>query len=419
MRVLVIGINYAPEVTGIAPYTTGLSEHLAGRGHEVHVLTGFPHYPAWKKSSEGAAHERYEQLNGVHVHRCRHHVPARQSALRRALYECSFLGSGAVRLSLPPPDAIVATVPALSDGILARMASRRFGAPYGLILQDLMGQAARQSGLAGGVSMERPVRAAEGWIARGAARVAIVAEAFRDYVERLGVSSEKIVQVRNWTNVPPASSSREQVRQRAGWPSDAVVCLHAGNMGYKQGLENVLESARLAASTRPELLFVLMGDGNQREALATKACELRLTNVRFLPTQSSQDYADLLSAADVLLLNQSASVRDMAFPSKLSAYVASATPIVAAVAPDSAAACELGSAGAALVVDPGRPRELLEAVARTAHDELLRRRLVLAARQYGRAFSREEALGQLEAFVGQLVPVEEREYEPVAIREAA
>ncbi|MBD0321819.1 MAG: glycosyltransferase WbuB, partial [Aldersonia sp.] len=49
MRVKIVGINYAPETTGIAPYTSGLADGLAARGHRVEVLTGQPHYPQWRR----------------------------------------------------------------------------------------------------------------------------------------------------------------------------------------------------------------------------------------------------------------------------------------------------------------------------------------------------------------------------------
>ena len=52
MKILVWGINYAPEVSGIAPFNTALCEFLASRGHAVTMLTTFPYYPQWKKRPE-------------------------------------------------------------------------------------------------------------------------------------------------------------------------------------------------------------------------------------------------------------------------------------------------------------------------------------------------------------------------------
>jgi colanic acid biosynthesis glycosyl transferase WcaI len=419
MRLLIIGINYAPEPAGNAPYTSGFAEHMAVRGHEVHVVTGMPHYPSWRKSP-GRDWENGDGLrNGVHVHRRWHYVPSNPSALRRALYETSFLGSGASLLSLPRPDAIVGVVPILSDGVLARIASRRFGAPYGLIFQDLMGQAAKQSGVAGGGAVGGLVSAGEGWIARGAAAVAIAAEGFREYVQLLGVPAEKIVRVRNWNHTPSKSAIASHVRERLGWQEDSFVCLHAGNMGHKQGLTAVIECARMAGNDRHQPMFVLAGDGSQRQELERKVSQYGLTNVRFLPTQSSQDYADLLGAADVLILNQSATVKDMSFPSKVASYVASGRPVVAAVAPDSAVARELEEAGAALVVEPGQADKLLAAISRLTDDELLRRRLVAAAGRYSRLFSPEIALQGLESFTERICGRVDQEWEKEPLERAA
>ncbi len=398
VRVLLIGINYAPEESGNAPYTTGLAEHLVEQGHDVDVLTGLPHYPSWRPHAN-LGHGSTE-LNGVRVHRRWHYIPERHSALRRGLYEASFLGSAALMRGLQRPDAIVGVIPSISDGVLARVAARRFDVPYGLLFQDLMGRAAGQSGIAGGGSVEGLVRRSEGWIARGAASVAVVAEGFRPYLESLGVASESIHRVRNWTHVPEPDTERVVVRESLGWPGDAFVCLHAGNMGHKQGLETVIEAARLASEKVPELRFVLMGDGNQRAVLEAAAARYDLANLQFLPPQSDPAYASALAAADALLLSLNPQVTDMAFPSKVGSYVAASNPIVASVSPQSEIGKELENHAAALMVQPGSSEDLLEGIIRLASDEVLRRRLVNAAQEYGRtAFARDAALQELESFI--------------------
>ena len=152
LRVLIIGINYRPELTAVGPYTAGLAEHLAARGDRVTVITGLPHYPDWR-IARGTPRTlvREETIHGVTVIRGAHYVPATQSALRRALYEATFgLTALLASLRLPRPDAILGVVPTLSGGVLARLTGERLRAPYGLLFQDLMGQAARQSGMAGG-----------------------------------------------------------------------------------------------------------------------------------------------------------------------------------------------------------------------------------------------------------------------------
>ena len=390
MKLLITSLHYAPETTGNAPYTTGLAEHLASRGHSVVAMTGFPSYPEGRvQASYRRLLWKREWLNGVDVRRRWHYVSSTQSAMGRGVAEATSLLSGLSLMSLPRPDAVLGVVPSLSGGLLARLAARRFRVPYGLILQDLMGPAAKQSGVRGGGQVASAVRAAERWALRGAGAVGIIAEGFRPYVESLGVESDRIQRVRNWTHIPqPMANSAEErvrVRERLGLPQDAVLCLHAGNMGHKQGLENVVACARLAAAAGERLLFVLLGDGNQRSHLEELAARYRLPNLRFLPIQPNDLFPGVLAAADVLLVNQRGSVSDMSLPSKLTSYFAAGRPIVAAVGEASEAAREVEASGGGLVVAPDEPRAMLEALLELAQDEERGARMGESARAWADA----------------------------------
>lgn len=405
MKILVIGLNYAPEETGNAPYTTGLVEHLAGRGHEVTVVTGLPHYPAWRvfDGYRGRAWLR-EERNGVDVRRRWHYVPGRQSAIHRGLFEGSFLLTGLSALLLPRPDAVIGVVPSLSGGLLARTVARRFGVPYGLILQDLVGQAAEQSGVSGGGRVAGAVRAAEAWAAHGAAAIGIVAEGFRPYLESLGLEARRIRRVRNWTHVQAATLDRAAVRERLGLPQDAIMCLHAGNMGYKQGLENVVECARLALGSDSQLLFALMGDGNQRPYLEELASRYGLTNLCFLPLQPLDFFPSTIRAADILLVNQRGSVKDMSLPSKLTSYLVAGRPVVSAVEPTSETAREVRASGGGLVVDPDDPGVLLGALRTLSDDAALRAKLGRSGREWAAAsLSRSAILDGYEQLLASVV----------------
>ncbi len=363
-RILIASLNYAPEATGIAPYSTGLAEHLASRGYRVTVVAGMPHYPSWRRAEA----PEHEMLNGVDVRRIRHYVPKTQSPLRRGLYEASSLSMLLPALRLAPPDAVLGVVPSLSGGLIARTLSTRFRVPYGLIFQDLMAPAAEQSRIAGAGGVQMGVRVSEGWAARGATAIGVVSEGFRPYIESLGVEPARIRRVRNWSRALRPTTRRAEMRLLLGWRREAVVCLHAGNMGYKQGLEQVIDCARIAATSDPRLLFVLMGDGNQRDELAARAGRYNLTNLRMLPLQPDHVFASALHAADILLLVQRASVREMSLPSKLTSYFAAGRPVVAAVAPDSEAARELLDSSAGIVAAPDDADALLSAIRRVADD---------------------------------------------------
>jgi glycosyltransferase involved in cell wall biosynthesis len=324
--------------------------------------------------------------------RRRHYVPSTTlGAPQRALYEASFFASGLAMLRLARPHAVIGIAPALGGGALARIAARKFGVPYGIVFQDMTAEAAQQSGVRGGSAVAGVVRMAEGWAARKAVAVGIVAEGFRPYVEAMGVEPSRIRRVRNWTRTSPATMHRDDVRARFGWPGDATVVLHAGNMGAKQGLENVIEAARIAANDPPSLLFVLMGDGAERASLEALARRYRLDNVRFVPLQPEDMLPNILSAADVLLVNQRGSVRDMALPSKLTAYFAAGRPVVAAVDGESETAREISWSSGGIVAAPDDPRALLAAIDRLARDPGLRAHLAKSAREWADVVLSEEA----------------------------
>ena len=312
--VLIVGINYRPETSGIAPYTSALAERFVATGHPTTVITGFAHYPAWR-SEPGERRMRATELReGVRILRRRHHVPRSQSAIRRALYEATFLVHGA--LSRPErADVVFGVIPSLSGGILARFFAARARAPYGLIFQDLMAPAARQSGIEGGGRVAGVTAALEQWSAARARTLAIASESFRPYLLGLGLPDERIIALPNWKHLRPPSGHRPATRDRLGWPADWSIVLHAGNMGLKQGLEQVVEAARRADQRVAPLLFVLMGDGSQRAVLEARAAGIE--RLRFAPFEREDHLPDVLDAADVLLVSERPTVIDMSLPSKL------------------------------------------------------------------------------------------------------
>jgi glycosyltransferase involved in cell wall biosynthesis len=171
-------------------------------------------------------------------------------------------------------------------------------------------------------------------------------------------------------------------------------------MGYKQGLGNIIECARLAVESDPRYLFILMGDGNQRSLLTNLVERYRLPNVRFLPIQPAERFSCVLAAADLLLVNQRASVINMSLPSKLTSYFSSGRPVVAAVAPESETATEIRGNGTGVLVPPDRPDLLLLAVRDLVADPLRQLRLGAAGRSYAHStLSADRALASLETLV--------------------
>jgi colanic acid biosynthesis glycosyl transferase WcaI len=378
-RVLLCSSYFWPDHTGIALYSDGFATHLAARGDEVTVVTGFPHYPSWRRPPGRRRLAARERHGPVRVSRRAHYVPARQSALRRGAYEASFLTGLTALDAGGRPDVVVGVSPCLASAAVALAAGRRHGAPVALIFQDVVGLAAAQSGIEGGARLAALVGRLELGFARRATRVGLTAAGFSTFFREGGVAPERVVVLRNWVERTAPEGGRAEARRALGWAEDELVCLHAGNMGRKQGLQTLVDAAaRLAPAG---VRVVLCGDGHERAALECRATS-RGARVSWLNFQPPGAYEAMLEAADVLAVCQRASVTDMALPSKLTAYFAAARPVVAAVAEESETAAEVRRARAGVVVTPEDPRALADAVLGLGRDPAERGRLGEQGRRY-------------------------------------
>ena len=407
-NITVVSQFYWPEHVGIAPYSTRLAEHLAGQGAHVEVFTAMPHYPAWRIDSERyRGHLRVrEERHGVAVNRMWHYIPQRQSALRRAGYEATLFAHALARRS-PPSDAVIGVIPSLSAGAIARTYARRQHCNYGIVVQDLSGQAARQSGITSTGLVGTVTSGLERWVLSAATRVAVVADAFRSHVEAAGVPASHVTLLRNWfeqDGQPRESSPTElsELRRSLNWPDDEHIVLHAGNMGLKQGLEYVVDAAREAQARRLPLRFVLMGDGSQRPAIEERSAGLG--NFQLLPNVPRHESDRIMSAADVLLVNERRTIVDMALPSKLTSYFMAGRPVVAAVTPAGTTAQELRRADTGIVVEPENPSALVDAVMKLVANPTLGKELAVRGTTYAtEELSAGRALERAERFVEELL----------------
>jgi glycosyltransferase involved in cell wall biosynthesis len=210
-----------------------------------------------------------------------------------------------------------------------------------------------------------------------------VADSFHQYVQSLGVPPDRIVDVPNWSRNAKPNLSIAAVRSRFGWTDERQIVLHAGNMGLKQGLQQVVEAARLAAQRRDPVRFVFCGGGSQDEAIRAAARDLG--NVDFLGMQTDGIHASLLAAADVLLLSERGTQIDMSLPSKLASYTSAGRPILAAVALGGGSAASVERSGAGIVVPAGEPDAMLVALAQLRQQPALAAKLAAAGKVYAGA----------------------------------
>jgi colanic acid biosynthesis glycosyl transferase WcaI len=375
LRVLVIGLNFTPEATGISPYTSAFARGLAQRGIPVSALTAHPHYPEWRIKKGYGRWTSSEVIDSVPVIRLRHYVPANPGGLNRLLSEVSF-GLRLLTARWGQPDVVVMVSPALfstANAMLrARLIPRR--PVVNVWVQDIYSLGVAETGIGGSLAA-RLVTWVERATLSAATGIVVIHDRFGDYLTKhLGIDPARIDVVRNWTHLQEAvSTDIATTRAAFGWSEDETVVLHAGNMGVKQGLENVVHAASLAQQQSSPVKFVLLGNGSQRDEL--QALGVDLDRLQFIGSLDDAGFQGALAAADVLLVNEKEGVSEMAVPSKLTSYFNAARPVIGATDPDGLAASEINAAHGGLIVQAGDPQALLNAALTLGSDPELASRL--------------------------------------------
>ncbi|MDQ0734045.1 glycosyltransferase family 4 protein [Arthrobacter agilis] len=393
LRVSILALNYAPESTGIAPYVTRLAERLAAEGHAVETLVGFPHYPEWQVRAGYSGWQSSETVKDVQVKRLRHYVPSNPTALRRLHLELSF-GLRLLFARWSKPDVVLVVTPALFSSALVLLRTR-FGLrrpATGIWVQDIYSRGLDE--ISKGPSMlVSAMRHFEGFVLRSATGVCVIHERFKDYVvSGLGVDHKNVAVIRNWAHLDTQPSSlRSSTRLKWGWQDQDIVVLHAGNMGAKQGLTNVVNAAALATQRDSPVHFVLLGDGNQRQQV--KALAAGVGHIQFIDPVPDEDFSAVLHAADVLLVNELPGLRETAVPSKLTSYFSTGRPVIAATDSDSTTAGEIARSGGGIRVEPNAPEALVKAAERLGADNDLSGTLGRAGQNYaGKTLSEDAAI---------------------------
>jgi colanic acid biosynthesis glycosyl transferase WcaI len=394
MRAIVWGINYAPEFTGIAPHSVALCEFLHARGDDVSIVTSFPYYPSWEKRPEDRGHlYRTDQINGVPVHRCWQFVPRRVSALKRILHEASFVVTSTLRaLSRPRPDVYVLVSPPLLLGVAGWLVGKIKGVPFVFHVQDMQPDAAVGLGMLKASWFTKALYWLESFAYRHATRVSGITQGMLKSFRGKGVPESKLVYFPNAIALNDAAPppARGEFRSRHGFASEEFLAIYAGNLGVKQGLDVLLETAPLLRD--PRIRILICGDGAQRELLADRVRELRLPNVSMLPLQAGRDYRALLVDADVCFITQQVGAGNSFFPSKLLGLLAESKPVVTVAAPECELALSLAEGKFGANVPPGHARELADLLDSLANDPDRLAEFGPAGRRYVEQFEKSRVL---------------------------
>ncbi len=328
MKVLIYGINYAPELTGTGKYTGEMAQWMAEQGHEVRVVTAPPYYPEWQVHRGWKAWAYRKEPGAVTVWRCPLYVPARPSTLKRLFH----LGSFAISSFFPllaqrrwRPDCIISVVTTLFCTPGMRLLAKLCGARTVLHIQDYEVDAMVGLGMAGRRGPAARLAAAfERSNLLGVDCVSTISRSMIAKAIEKGVAPQRTLFFPNWSEVERFRTVTTQaaaaLRERLGLSTQKRIALYSGNIGEKQGLENVIAVAGRMADA--PLQFVIVGQGGGRARLEKMVAEQGLTNITFLPLQAAEDLPALLSLADCHLVIQRRGAADAVLPSKLTNILA-------------------------------------------------------------------------------------------------
>lgn len=363
MRVLILSQYYFPEAV---PKPHELAEELKAAGHEVSVLTGYPHYPGGNLAAgyKLGAFKR-ETIRDIPVLRVFELPYHSTNPLLRAANYLSFMISAPVGAFFTPKcDVIYVWHPPLTIGIAAWLIGKIKRSPFVYDVQDIWGSFTVLSGMVreGGAAI-KAIRAIEKFVARRSSHTIVQTEAGLEYFTDRGVPAGKISILPHWIDEKMfgggASDDRDKIRSEMDW-RDKFIVLFAGNLGILQGLDSVIEAARLLPNGNARIVFV--GDGTDKPRLEKLAGQMDLGDrIQFVDRQPIERMPAFMAATDALLVNlKKSELTKYVIPSKTVAYLASGKPIL--MAAGGASEDLIREADAGIVVEPENASALSAAI---------------------------------------------------------
>ncbi len=277
------------------------------------------------------------------------------------------------------PDVVLLIEPTLFCSPQTLCVARLSGAAAWLHVQDFEVDVAFELKDFSSSALKRSIQMVERFLMRKFNRVSAISDRMVERLPSKGVDPIRTVLFPNWVNaseIYPLSVANS-LRKELGVSETAIVALYSGNMGLKQGLNLLIEASRQLVS-RPDIVFVLCGDGPYRDTLTKMASDV--ANVRFVPLQPTSRLNELLNMADIHLLPQVGGAADLVMPSKLTGILASGKPVVATVEEGAQLANLL--VGRGLCTRPGDATAFAAAVVRLADHRELRLRMGNEGRKY-------------------------------------
>lgn len=368
MNLLVLCPHYEPDVAPTGEVMTRIGTELVRRGHRLHVVTALPWYRQ-HEVEEGWAGKlvRHEETPWGQVTRVHPFPTDKGNIPARALAFAGFtvLAGAKAMFGRRPgrPDAVLAMSPPLTLGVAGWLTARRWRVPYVFNIQDVFPDVAVELGAIRNPAVIKAASALERWTYRRADAVTVLSEDLQDNVlAKVPKAQVRVIPnfVDTETVVPRTEEDPAVATYRAehGLVGRKVV-MYAGNVGFSQSLELMVEAAR-ALADRPDVVFVVNGGGSARPDLERQAAGL--DNLRFVDFQPKERLPAVLAAGDVHVVALKRGLARSSVPSKTYSIMAAGRPVVASVDEGTEVARLVEEAGAGLAVPPEDPDAFVAAV---------------------------------------------------------
>lgn len=384
-----------------------LARHWAAAGHEISVLTGFPNHPTGVVPPEWQPRLRrmtdHEKIDGVDVYRTWLWPLPNRKAHERMRNYASFCISAALRgLTVPRPDVIVASSPQLLVGLSGWWLAFARQISFVFEVRDLWPESLAAVGIGNQDSLlHQTLATIAKFLYQRSDRIVVVTPAFKDYlIEHWRVPAEKIEIVENGVETelfaPSPPFSEREIRQQLGAESKFLAC-YIGTMGNAHGLETLLDAASQLQNS--DVVFLLIGEGAEKQRIKSLAESRHLANVHFLDQQPRLQIPGFISACDAcLVLLKKTDVFKTVIPTKMLEFMSCARPVILGV--DGQARQILEEAGAGIVIEPENADALRAAIEQLCANRELGKALGQKGREYilenfSRARSAEKYIGVL------------------------
>jgi colanic acid biosynthesis glycosyl transferase WcaI len=322
VKVILQSLNYSPELTGIGKYNGEMCEELSRRGIDITAIVAPPYYPDWKVA-EGFKKYWYSTqiINNVTVLRCPLYVPKSVTTIKRLIHLISFSMSSTFRLFsklFDKPDIIIVVQPTLFCAPFVLLYSKITGAKSILHVQDFEVDALFGLGMMSNGRLAKLAFTIESWLSKRFDAVSTISFSMLEKAKYKGVDENKLVYFPNWSDVSfvTPETSGDDLKKQWGFSDSDRILLYAGNIGNKQGLDSLIQSAQHFCDDNT-VKFLIVGAGTYLDTLKAIAASLELNNIFFKPLVPLALLPQLLALADIHLVIQRKGAADAVLPSKL------------------------------------------------------------------------------------------------------